>query len=53
MNSKLFSEINSHQEILTFLKTKVKDTDEDPDQKWKTTYRGYLHRIKHFFWMVT
>jgi integrase/recombinase XerD len=37
---------------LTFLQTKIKSKDQDPELKWITTYNNYLHRIKHFFrWM--
>jgi hypothetical protein len=40
--------INTSQEILSFLDTKIKTKEEDPDQKWITTWSDYLHRIKHF-----
>ena len=43
-----FEEINSTSQILSFLNTKIKNLDEDPDKKWITTWNDYLHRIKHF-----
>jgi integrase/recombinase XerD len=42
-------DVNKKEDILTFLQTKIKNKDQDPDQKWITTYNDYLHRIKHFF----
>jgi integrase/recombinase XerD len=49
LESKVLSQIDSSDEISLFLHTKIKKRDEDPDQKWITTYNDYLHRIKHFF----
>ena len=43
-----FEEIKSTNQILSFLDTKIKNLDEDPDKKWITTWNDYLHRIKHF-----
>lgn len=40
--------ISTSQELLSFLDTKIKTKEEDPDQKWITTWNDYLHRIKHF-----
>ncbi len=48
MNSKSLVEINNKDDILTFLQSKIKDKDLDPDQKWITTYNDYFHRLKHF-----
>ena len=31
-----------------WLDTKIKTKEEDPDQKWITTWNDYLHRIMHF-----
>jgi integrase/recombinase XerD len=42
-------EINAKEDILSFLQTKIKSKEDDPDKKWITTYNDYLHRIKHFF----
>ncbi len=41
--------ISEKDDILSFLQTKIKSKEEDPDQKWITTYNDCLHRIKHFF----
>lgn len=41
--------IHKKEEILSFLQTKIKNKEDDPDQRWITTYNDYLHRIKHFF----
>ena len=43
-----FEDIKSTNQILSFLDTKIKSQDEDPDKKWITTWNDYLHRIKHF-----
>ncbi|MFZ0655643.1 MAG: hypothetical protein WAM19_03255 [Nitrososphaeraceae archaeon] len=40
--------IKTSQEILSYLDTKIKTKEDDPDQKWITTWNDYLHRIKHF-----
>lgn len=48
MSSKSLGEISNRDDILTFLQTKIKDKEVDPDQKWITTYNDYLHRLKHF-----
>lgn len=37
------------EDVLTFLQTKIKNKELDPEQKWITTYYDYLHRIKHSF----
>ena len=43
-----FEDVNNTSQILSFLDTKIKSQDEDPDKKWITTWNDYLHRIKHF-----
>ena len=43
------SNIKSCDSILSFLETKKKAKDEDPDGKWISTWNHYFHRIKHFF----
>ena len=48
INSKSLAEIDNKDDILSFLQSKVKDKDSDPDQKWITTYNDNLHRLKHF-----
>ena len=34
MNSKCLAEIDNKDNIMTFLQSKIKDKDLDPDQKW-------------------
>ena len=49
INSKSLTDIDKKDDILTFLQSKIKDKEFDPDQKRITTYNDYLHRLKHFF----
>jgi len=42
-------DINKKEDVLKFLQSKIKDKEQDPEQKWITTYNDYLHRIKHFY----
>jgi integrase/recombinase XerD len=44
-----FLDIQLKEQIMSFLDTKIKNLEEDPDKKWITTWNDYLHRIKHFF----
>src|ERR671915_1004151 len=44
-----FYDIQKREQIVTFLDTKIKNNDIDPDKKWITIWNDYLHRIKHFF----
>jgi hypothetical protein len=45
-------QIKSKSEIISFLDTKIKNIEEDPDKRWITTWNDYLGRIKYFFrWM--
>jgi len=46
---KTFYDINRKDEIISFLNTKIKDSNADPDKKWITTWNDYLWRIKYFF----
>ena len=43
------SKISTNVLILSFLDTKKKTKEIDPDQKWISTWNHYFHRIKHFF----
>ena len=43
-----FYEINKKEQIIVFLDTKIKSSEQDPDKKWITTWNHYLHRIKLF-----
>jgi integrase/recombinase XerD len=44
-----FYDINKKEQIIAFLDTKIKTSDQDPDKRWITTWNHYLHRIKLFF----
>ena len=44
----ILSSVKTSQEVVSFLDTKIKTKEEDPDQKWITTWSDYLHRVKHF-----
>ena len=44
-----FIQICKKEEILSFLNTKIKNKEEDPDGKWMRTWNDYLQRIKYFF----
>ena len=51
-NSISFNEVKNKTQIISFLDTKFKTTEEDPDKRWITTCNDYLGRIKYFFrWM--
>ena len=49
LGDKPIKQVNKKEEILLFLQTKVKSKEDDPEQKWITTYNDYQNRIKHFF----
>jgi hypothetical protein len=44
-----FFDIKNKEQITSFLDTKVKSREEDPDKKWITTWNHYLNRIRLFF----
>jgi integrase/recombinase XerD len=44
-----FYSITNRDQIIKFLNTKMKDIANGPDQRWITTWNGYLSRIKYFF----
>ena len=46
---KTFYDVRSKDEIISFLNTKIKNSNDDPDKKWITTWNDYLWRIKYFF----
>ncbi|HXX98013.1 MAG TPA: hypothetical protein VEL11_12955 [Candidatus Bathyarchaeia archaeon] len=48
-----FYDIHSRDQILRYLDTKIKNSAEDPEEKWITTWNDYLNRIKLFFRWLT
>jgi integrase/recombinase XerD len=44
-----FHDINKKEQILLFLDTKIKDSSNDPEKRWITSWNHYLTRIKLFF----
>lgn len=44
-----FYDVKKKGQIITFLDTKIKSPEHDPDKRWITTWNHYLHRIKLFF----
>jgi integrase len=44
-----FHDIKNKEQITTFLDTKIKNREEDPDKKWITTWNHYLNRVRLFF----
>ena len=44
-----FYDINKKEQIIAFLDTKIKSSEQDPDKRRITTWNHYLHRIKLFF----
>ena len=43
-----FYNIGKREQITSFLNTKIKSSDIDPDKKWITTWNHFLNRIKLF-----
>lgn len=43
-----FTDINRSEQVLSFLNTKIRSHEDDPEKKWITTWNDYLHRVKHF-----
>jgi hypothetical protein len=44
-----FSQVNNNRQVISFLDTKIKNSEDDPDKRWITTWNDYLIRIKYFF----
>jgi integrase/recombinase XerD len=42
-------QVKSKSQITSFLDTRIKAIEEDPDKRWITTWNDYLGRIKYFF----
>ena len=47
--SKSFIDVKDTETIAAFLDTRRKSKDEDPEQKWITTWNDYLWRLKMFY----
>lgn len=45
----LFQSISRRDQIISFLDTKIKNSEVDPDKRWITTWNDYLSRLKYFF----
>jgi hypothetical protein len=48
-----FYEIENKSQVISFLDTKIKNSEDDPDKRWITTWNDYLVRIKYFCFMFT
>lgn len=44
-----FHSIQRKDQVLSFLNTRIKDTEIDPEKRWIRTWNDYLQRIKYFF----
>ncbi|MGI0029218.1 MAG: hypothetical protein ACREAQ_05835, partial [Nitrososphaera sp.] len=49
LQSRSFFDVSKQSEIISFLDTKRKPKEVDPDERWKTTYNDYLDSIKFFY----
>ena len=47
--SKTFFDVKDSEPIVAFLNIKRKSKEEDPEQKWITTWNDYLWRLKMFY----
>jgi hypothetical protein len=47
--SKTFYAVKDRETIVSFLDTRRKHKEEDPEQKWITTWHNYLWRLKIFY----
>jgi integrase/recombinase XerD len=43
-----FLDIQRKEQVTSFLDTKIKSVEQDPDKKWMNTWNDYARRIKHF-----
>ena len=41
--------VQKKEQVIAFLNTKIRNKEEDPDERWITTWNDYLWRIKYFF----
>ena len=47
--SKTLYDIKNQETIVAFLDTRRKNKEEDPEQRWTTTWNDYLWRLKMFY----
>ena len=46
------NQVKNKVQVTSFLDSKIKRIEEDPEKRWITTWNDYLGRIKYFFrWM--
>jgi hypothetical protein len=43
-----FLDISKKEQVLSFLDTKIKNSELDPEKKWINTWNDYARRIKRF-----
>src|SRR5918911_2638435 len=43
-----FLDISKKEQVLSFLDTKIKNSEQDPEKKWINTWNDYARRIKRF-----
>ena len=48
-DSKTLHDIKDQETIVAFLDTRRKNKEEDPEQRWTTTWNDYLWRLKMFY----
>src|SRR5215207_344216 len=41
--------VQKKEQVFAFLNTKIRNKEEDPDERWITTWNDYLWRLKYFF----
>ncbi|MGI9009657.1 MAG: hypothetical protein ACR2F1_00515 [Nitrososphaeraceae archaeon] len=46
---KTFYDVKDSETIVAFLDTRRKNKEEDPEQKWITTWNDYLWRLTIFY----
>jgi integrase/recombinase XerD len=49
LNQQDINDVKKKETILSYLKSKEKTIEEDPDRKWITTWNDYFGRIKKFY----
>jgi len=41
--------LQKKEQVIAFLNTKIKNKEEDPEEKWITTWNDYLNRLRLFY----